>query len=77
MRINVTRAGGYVSDVYTLQDDIVVKMYSPSEYAYIGEIVCKAKSWNLLSKEKCWYIPIPIEEKDIFLRMKQVLMAYI
>ena len=40
------------SNVYTAQDEIVMKGYNPSKYTYIGEMVYKARGWNPMSKEK-------------------------
>ena len=63
------------SNVYTAHDDIVIKGYSPPEYVYAGEMVCKTRFWNPVSKAKYWYIPMPEGEGDTILRMKQVLMV--
>ena len=63
------------SNVYTVQDDIVMKGHNPPEYAYAGEMMCKARFWNLVSKAKYWYTPMPKGEGDTPLTMKQVLMA--
>jgi len=65
------------SNVYTVQDDIVIKGFNPPDYAYTGEIVCETRFWNPASKAKCWYTPIPEGEGDTTLRMKQVLMVNI
>ena len=65
------------SNVYTAQDDTVMKRFNPLEYAYAGKMVGKTKLWNLVSKAKYWYTPVPEGEGDTTLGMKQVLMVYI
>ena len=65
------------SNVYTAQDDIVIKGHTPPKYAYVGEMVCKVRFQNPVSKEKYWYTPMPEGEGDTTLRIRQVLMANI
>ena len=63
------------SYVYTTQDDIVMKGYNSSEYAYTSEMVCKTRFWDPVIKAKYWYTPITEGEGDTILKMKQVLMT--
>ena len=77
MRTDDPNTDGYYivewdSNVYTAQDDIVMKGYNPPKYAYVGEMVYKVRVWNPVSKEKYWYIPILEGEGNTKLRMKQV-----
>ena len=39
-------------NVYTAQDDVVMKGYNPPEYAYAGDMGYKARFWKALSKVK-------------------------
>ena len=42
-------------NVYTAQDDIVMKGYNPPEYSCEDEMMYKARFWNPVSKAKYWY----------------------
>ena len=60
----------WISNIYTAQDDIVMKGYNPPEYEYAGDMVCEARFWKPVIKAKHWYTPMLEGESDTTLRMK-------
>jgi len=52
-----------------------VKRYNSPEYAYTGEMVCQARFWNTVDKEKYWHTSMIKGEGETSLRTKQVLMV--
>ena len=58
------------SNVYTVQDDIVVKGYNPPKCTHTGEIVYEARFWYPASKAKYWYTLMPEGKGDTALTMK-------
>ena len=52
-----------------------MKRYNSLEYAYAGEMVCQARFWNTVGKEKYWHTSMLKGEEETSLRTKQVLMA--
>ena len=73
-------AGYYVvdwmSEPYTLQDDVELAEYTPAMWLKAGELVCDARYYHEVVGAKGWYTPMEAsEQRDTVVRVQQVVAA--
>ena len=67
----------WISEPCTLQEDKVIKGYTPAIKSYAGEILCDAVFLNPVPNAKYWYTPMKTGVGDATVTLKQVLVPNI
>ena len=67
----------WISEPCTLQEDKVIKGYTPAIKSYAGEILCDAVFLNPVPNAKYWYTPMITGDGGVTVKLKQVLLPNI
>ena len=65
----------WITERYTVQEDIIMKGVEPQQTAFAGEIICDAQFCNPVLGAVDWYTPMRKWEGLVMIRLKQVLMT--
>ena len=65
----------WITEPYTIQEDILMKGVKPPQTAFAGEIICDALFWNPVPGAVDWYTSMTKKEGMVMIRLKQVLVT--
>ena len=65
----------WITESYTVQEDLIMKRVEPQQTAFAREIICDALFWNSVPRAVDWYTLMRKREKMAIIRLKQVLMT--
>ena len=65
----------WITEPYTIQEDILMKGVEPPQTAFAGEIICDALFWNPVPGAVDWYTSMRKKEGMVMIRLKQVLVT--
>ena len=60
----------WITELYTVQEDTIMKGVEPQQTAFAGEIICDALFWNPVPGAVNWYTPMKKWEGLLMIRLK-------
>ena len=65
----------WITEPYTVQEDIIMKGVEPQQTPFSGEIICDALFWNPVPGAVDWYTSMRKQEGMVMIRLKQALLT--
>ena len=65
----------WITEPYTVQENIIMKGVEPQQTTFAGEIICDALFWNPVPGAVDWYTSMRKQEGMVMIRLKQALLT--